>query len=136
MVAVQYRPFWFKLFDPKLTGALIGVIIFLFLTALLHVFGLIDAVGRQNMSEAGQRALSIVLYGLPAFGLAKLNRWARLFEIGYSMLMVALGFFIMAAANMFMGTFIVVTHGLVGIYLLSAKCRQLFYPPQEAEEKQ
>ncbi len=78
MVAVQYRPFWFKLFDPKLTGSLIAVIVFLSLTAVLHVFGLIDAVGRQNWPEAGQRALSIVLYAIPAFGLAKLNRWARL----------------------------------------------------------
>ncbi len=50
--------------------------------------------------------------------------------------MVALGFFIMALVNMFMGMFIVVTHGFVGIYLLSAKCRTLFYPPPETDEKQ
>lgn len=131
MVAVQYRPFWFKLFDPRLTGGLIAVIIFLFLIALFNTFSLVGALSAGNFSEAGQRLLSILLYTLPTVGLMKLNRWARLFEIGYSLLMVVLGFIILFGANIFMGTFIVVTHGLVGIYLLSAKCRQLFYPPAE-----
>ncbi|MDT8901367.1 hypothetical protein [Anaeroselena agilis] len=131
---MQYRPFWSKLFDPRLPGALIAVIVLLFLTAVLHLFGLIDAIGRQNWPAAGIRVLSFLLYALPAYGLLKLNRWARLFEIGYSMLMVALGFIIMVAANLFTGVFIIITHGIVGIYLLSAKSRALFQPPRVAGE--
>jgi len=133
VIAVQYRPFWFKIFDPRLTGRLIAVIIFLFLIALSNALSLIATFSASNIAAAGQHLLSVLLYALPAYGLMKLNRWARRFEIAYSMLLVVLGFFLMAAFNMFMGMFIVVTHGLVGIVLLSAKTRELFYPPQDAE---
>jgi hypothetical protein len=133
VIAVQYRPFWFKLFDPRLTGGLIAVIIFLFFIALSNVFSLFGALSAGNMPEAGQRLLSILLYTIPAFGLLKLKRWARLFEIAFSLLIVVLGLFLMIYANMFMGMIIVVSHGLVGICLLSAKTRAVFYPPQPEE---
>lgn len=134
MIAVQYRPFWFKWFDPRLTGGLIAVIIFLFFIALSNVFSLFGSIRAGNTSEVGLQLLSILLYALPAFGLLKLKRWARLFEIAFSLLMVVLGFFIMVSFNMFMGMIIVVSHGLVGICLLSAKSRAAFYPPLPAEE--
>ncbi len=134
MIVVQYRPFWFKLFDPRLTGGLIAVIIFLFFIALSNVFSLFGALGANNMPEVGQRLVSILLYALPAFGLLKLKRWARFFEIAFSLLMVVLGFFLMASFNMFMGMIIVVSHGLVGVCLLSAKTRAVFYPPRPEEE--
>lgn len=125
---MQYRPFWWSYFHPDLTGGLIGIIAFLAFMAIANIVGFINAVASGG-PEAFNYIVPVIMYGLPVLGLIRLKRWARTFEIVYSLLMVALGFFLMIAASIGMGAFIIVTHGLVAFYLLSEKCRRLFYPP-------
>lgn len=123
---MQYRPFWWSLFHPKLTGGLIAIIIFLSLMAFTNLVAFVNNIGSV---EGLNYLVPTLMYGLPAAGLIRLKRWARYFEIVYSIALVALGIFLMVAASVGMGAFIVVTHGLVAVYLLSEKCRQAFYPP-------
>lgn len=129
---MQYRPFWWSLLHPNLTGGLIAIIIFLSLMAIANLVTFINSIA-SGVSALNYLVPSI-MYGLPAVGLMRLKRWARMFEIVYSILMVALGLFLMVAVSMGMGAFIVVTHGLVAMYLLSEKCRRVFYPPAEPVE--
>lgn len=135
VIAVSYRPFWWSFFHPRATGLLIVVIVFLVLNAVLNTFAAVGAISRGAGTEAAGNLAAIALYAAPAYGLAKLKRWARMFEICFSIVMVVLGFITMFAASMVMGVFIVATHGLVGIYLLSERCRKVFFPPEESEEE-
>lgn len=122
------RPFWGRIFHPDLPGGLIAVIIFLMFIAFSNIFAIYGALVNHNIPEALGSALSILLYTIPAYGLLKMKRWARLFEIVFSMLLVGLGFVIMFTVNMGMGILIIITHGPVAIYLLTDRCRRVFYP--------
>jgi hypothetical protein len=120
---MQYRPFWFSLFHPNLTGGLIAIIIFLTLMAIANLVSFANNIGS---GEGLNFLVPTLMYGLPAYGLLRMKRWARMFELIYSILMVALGIFLLVAASVGMGAFIVVTHGVVAMYLLSEKCRRAF----------
>lgn len=122
------RPLLGRIFHPDLPGGLIVVIIFLILIAISNAFAVYGALRNNNFPEALGSAVSILLYSAPAYGLLKMQRWARLFEIVFSMLMVGLGFVIMFTVNMGAGVLIVITHGPVAIYLLTDRCRRVFYP--------
>ena len=135
VICLAYRPFWWSFFHPRATGLLIVVILFLVLNAVLNTFAAVGAISRGAASEAAGSLAAVALYAAPAYGLAKLKRWARMFEICFSIVMVVLGFITMLAASLIMGVFIVATHGLVGIYLLSERCRKVFYPPDDVEEE-
>lgn len=134
MVAVQYRPFWYRLFDPRLTGGLIAIAALLALQAFANLFALGSQVGQGNMSMVPFHAVAAVIYGLATFGLLKVNRKARFFAIAICLLSVLQGGIMMLYINLLEGMVTVVIYGLAGIYLLSAKCRAVFYPPAPAEE--
>lgn len=121
---MQYRPFWFSLFHPNLTGGLIAIIIFLSIMAIANLVSFANSI--SSGTESLNFLVPTLMYGLPAVGLMRMKRWARIFELIYSILMVALGIFLMVAASVGMGAFIIVTHGVVAMYLLSEKCRQAF----------
>lgn len=122
------RPSWWKIFHPDLTGGLIAIIIFLLLSAIGNVFKLYDAMVAQDFTGAGWTTIAALLYAVPAFGLLRLKRWARIFEIGFSIVMVLLGLLIAAVYLPMAGGIIILTHGAVAYYLWKSK--KIFYPEQ------
>jgi hypothetical protein len=131
--ALDNRMFLRRIFHPDLPGGLIAIIIFLMFIAISNVFAVYSAVASNNLQEALGSALSILIYTAPAYGLLKMKRWARLFEIIFSMLLVGLGLVIMFTFNMGMGFLIIITHGPVAVYLLTERCRRVFYPEVKQE---
>lgn len=123
---MQNRPSLLSVFDPRLNFPMMAIIVFLLFMAAR---GVIDAVVCLTAGQpllAVHNLLSAFLYAVPAWGLMKVKRWARLFEIIWSVLMVLLGIFIMLQASLLAGIFIIVTHGIIGVYLLSDRCRRIF----------
>lgn len=118
--------FWSKIFDPKLTLGLIIIIIYLFLVTLGNLLAVYNTIISHSYADLLPQVLSVVLYLVPAYGMLKLKNWARVAEIIISILAVILGFFIMFAASLGSGVFIIVTHGLIAIYLLKAECSTIF----------
>lgn len=129
MVAVQYRPFWFRLLDPRLTGGLIAVGILLALQAFANLFALASSVSQGNTGMLPFHAAAVAIYGAAAYGLMKINRWARFLAIVICLLSVVQGGIMMLYIDLLQGMITVVIYGLAGIYLLAAKCRAVFYPP-------
>jgi hypothetical protein len=125
---MEKRPSWWGLFHPDLTGGLVAIIVFLLLSAVGNVFKLYDAIVDKDLASAGLVALAALLYAAPALGLLRIKRWARFFEIAFSLLMVMLGLIVMAFYLPVAGVFIIIPHGLVALYLKSKKCRRIFYP--------
>ncbi|WP_371371192.1 hypothetical protein [Sporomusa aerivorans] len=120
------KPSWRSFIHPDLTLRLMFVVIFLLLIALGNAFGVYDGLVHNNIPAAFYAFAAFLLYTVPALGLLKLKRWARLFELVISILFVVLGFIIMFSYNMTMGLMTIVPHGLIAIYLLSDDCRRAF----------
>ena len=135
MVALQYRPFWFRFFDPRLTGGIIAVAIFMALQAFANIFALGTLIAQQNMSNVPFHALAAILYSLSTLGLLKVNRKGRFLALVISILMVIQGGIMMLYINLLEGMVTVVLYGLSAICLLSAKSRAVFYPPAADEAK-
>ncbi len=134
VVAVQYRPFWFRIFDPRLTGGLIAIAIILALTAFANLFALGTSVSQGNSAMLPYHTAAATIYGLAVIGLLRINRWARFLAIAICLISVLQGAIIMLYSDLFQGMITVVIYGLAGIHLLSAKCRQVFYPPAPADK--
>lgn len=99
---------------------------FLLLNAIGRIFALYEAFGSNSLPEIGGLIAAIALYIAPAYGIIKLKKWARIFEIGFSIVMVVAGIITAVAANILQGAIIIITHGLVAKYLMSAKIKSLF----------
>ena len=128
------RQFLWGILHPNLTFGLVAIIAFLMINALGNLFAVYNAlVARSSpISDMNYLAAALVyggvvlLYAVPAYGLARLNRWARLFVIVLSGLMVVSGLVSFLLGSALDGLFMVVAYGLIISYLLSVKCRQLF----------
>ncbi len=120
------RPSWWSFLHPDLTGRLLLVIGFLLVVAIGYAFGVYTGVTQGNLPAALNAFVALLLYAVPAVGLLKLKRWARMFELILSFLFVIIGFLIMFGYNMTMGVMTIVPHGLIGMYLLSEDCRRTF----------
>ena len=94
--------------------------------AIGYAFGVYTGVTQGNLPAALNAFVALLLYAVPAVGLLKLKRWARMFELILSFLFVIIGFLIMFGYNMTMGVMTIVPHGLIGMYLLSEDCRRTF----------
>jgi uncharacterized membrane protein (DUF2068 family) len=114
--------FWSKL-NPNLTFKLLLIIIFLALIAFLNVFGVYDNFVKHDMNAALLSLLTICLYIIPAYGLFKLKKWARSFEIVFSFVCLILGVIMLLFESIVSGIFIMTTHGLIVMYLLSKECK-------------
>lgn len=123
----KFRPSWLSLFDERLTLGLIVTITFMGILAAGNLIQVYQSFSAGHTLEALQNALSVVLYAVPAWGLMRVQRWARLFEIVWSVLMVLLGIFLITQ-SIVAGAIIVITHGIIALYLLSKRCRKVFYP--------
>ncbi len=135
VVAVEYRPFWFRIFDPRLTGKLIAISVLLSLTAFANLFEIGKLVSQGNTGTAPVHIVAALVYGLAVFGMLKVNRWARYLAIAICIVSVFQGGIMMLYIDLFQGMLTVVIYGLSAIYLLSAKCRAVFYPPAEEVQK-
>lgn len=135
MVAVQYRPFWFRFFDPRLTGGIIAVAIFMALQAFANIFALGTLIAQQQMTTVPFHVLAAILYSLSTVGLLKVNRKARFLALVIAILMVIQGGIMMLYINLLEGMVTVVLYGLSAICLLSAKSRAVFYPPAANDAK-
>lgn len=126
---VEKRPFWWNLFPPDLSGGLIIIILFLALIAIGNILNTYNALKATEDSQALWSAAATACYILPTYGLFRLKRWARWFEIVFSLILVVLGLVVLVFSSFIVGLFIIVIHGLIARYLLSAKGRRAFYPP-------
>ncbi len=117
---------WYML-NPNLTFKLIIIIIFLSLIAIGNGFGVYENIVEQNITEAVNSLVSVLIYAIPAYGLLKLRPWARIAELALSILLVMLGTVLMLFYSVAIGAFIVITHGLIAAYLLTNECKQIFH---------
>lgn len=122
----MFKPSLLSIFHPSLTFRLLLIIAFLALITLGSAFGVYDSMIHNNPEETFQSFIRMLLYGIPAYGLLKLKRWARLLEMAIAAICVILGFILMIAANMVVGIILIVLHGLILLYLSSKECRQVF----------
>ncbi|HWR43090.1 hypothetical protein [Sporomusa sp.] len=120
------RPSWWSFLHPDLTLRLLFIIGFLLLVAIGYAFGVYDGLVQKNLTAAFNSLGALLLYAVPAVGLLKLKRWARLFELILSLIFVVIGFIVMFGYNMTMGVITIVPHALIGMYLLSDDCRRAF----------
>lgn len=120
------RPSLLSFLHPDLTLRLIIVIIFLFIIAIGNTFGIYDGLVHNNPTAAFNSFIALLLYAIPAFGLLQLKRWARLFELGLSILFVIIGLIIMFGYSITMGIVTLIPHGVIALYLLSNDCRRAF----------
>lgn len=115
--------FWSRI-PPNLTWRLLVIIVFLGLIALGNIFSAYDRIINNDMMTALYASISVLFYVIPAYGLFKLKTWARTFELIFSFILVALGFIMLIFDSLISGLFIITTHGLVALYLLSNECKQ------------
>lgn len=115
--------FWSKL-NPNLTFRLLLIIIFLILIAVGNAFSVYDNITKQDSTIAIYSFLSILLYVIPAYGLFNLKNWARKFELAFSFILVVLGVIMLLFDSLLSGLFIITTHGLIAMYLLSSECKR------------
>lgn len=77
------------------------------------------------MNAALLSFLTVCLYSIPAYGLFKLQKWARKFELVFSFICLVLGVIMLLFESIISGIFIIITHGLIVMYLLSKECKQV-----------
>lgn len=124
---MEKRPFWWSIVPSNLTAGLIVIIAYLALNTAFNLFAIFSALS-QGATAIATFAVGAAIYAVAVYGLYKVKRWGRLYTIAISVLMVVAGFLTMLAISMTDGVFMVVTHGLIAIYLLSQKGRKPFYP--------
>lgn len=120
------RPAWLS---PHLSWKLLLVIALLVLNSFGNLYSAFVQLQANNLSSVAIYLVTVVLYLLPAYGLYKLKRWARLLQLTFSIIFVVQGAVVMISGYMFLGMVNVVLYGLTGIYLLSDECRNLFKKP-------
>ena len=108
------------------TVKLLLIVAFLCLNALGNLITAFAQFGVQNMYGALIYLLTFVLYLVPAYGLYRLKKWARLLQLTFSILFVLQGLIVMLSGQLFLGMVNIVLYGLTAIYLLSEECRTLF----------
>lgn len=114
--------FWSKL-NPNMTFRLLLIIIFLVLIAIGNAFSTYDSITNQDTTTASYSFISILLYAIPAYGLFKLKTWARTFELAFSFLLLVLGIIMLLFDSIISGIFIIATHGLIAMYLVTNECK-------------
>ncbi len=135
MVAVQYRPFWARFLDPRVTGGIIAVAAFLALWACVNIFALIKAFDQQDPQQIGLHLAAAAVFGLSAVGLLRRNRWARLLAIGVTIFMFVQGLIMLLYINLLDGIFTAIPYGAAAIYLLSSTCRKVFNQQNEPQNR-
>lgn len=114
------------LVHQDVTNYLLVIAGFDFLVAAFFCVLSLIALLNGNLFGFFDGIVGALLFGLPAYGLLKLNRWARLFQLIASMLLLLLGLLMIYGKNMVFGPVLVIIFGLIAIYLLSEPCLRIF----------
>ena len=112
--------------DPRLTFGLIACSLFFIFVGLSNAFAAYDAIGSADLQALSLRIFAILFYVVPAVGLLKMKRWARLLGIFVAAIATLLGVLTFLAISNADGSFIIITHGAVLFCLLSKKTRAAF----------
>ncbi|MHC1746266.1 MAG: hypothetical protein AB9895_03985 [Negativicutes bacterium] len=128
------RPSWLAFFHPNLTLGLIAIGLFLSSVAIISAFGVYDSVVNGNQTEMMQSGFRMLLYAVPAYGIFRMKKWARVFELILSYFLIALAGFLIVmyfvdsseSALLLIGGLILIIHGSIAKYLRSAKCLTAF----------
>ena len=124
------RSFWQNIIHPDTTLPLLLIAGFFLLNACGFFFDAYYKLTEEGASTA--MAISLITgvrYAVPAAGLVRMKRWARLTEIILSIVAVVLGAVLFLAGAIGGGLFSILIHGLIIYYLFSEKCRRAFHLP-------
>lgn len=122
----SHRTSWRK---PHLTWKLLLILAFLGINAISNVLTAFIQLQTGNLNNAIIFTVTAALYMLPAYGLYKLKKWARLMQMILSLIFLIQGIIMMVQGLLFMGMINVVLYGLTAIYLLGDECRNHFKNP-------
>ena len=116
----------FSVLNPRLTFGLIASSLYLLLVAFSNVFAAYDAVVNSEHQSLSLRIFAILLYIVPAIGILRMKRWARLVGVFVSAIACLLGILTFLTGNNADGAFIIITHCAVLLCLMSRKTRAAF----------
>ena len=112
--------------DPETPNVLIAIIVVLLIHAGANLFSSLSSLKGQNFQGFFVYLVIAAIYAVPAYGLLKLNRWARILQLVSSLFMVITGFISVFGGNRLVGAVAIVMHGMIAMYLLTEKCQLLF----------
>lgn len=123
---INTRPNWLQRFNPDLTIGLLAIILVLALLTAFSIINIVAGLFAQQPALALYSAFATAMYGISAYGLFRLKRWARFLQLFLSILSFLSGIVTMFSQSMGTGILTVIIHGLIAIYLLTDDCRRSF----------
>ncbi len=124
---MKNRPWWWTAIHPDLTIQLLLIVIYLTVATIGNFLGLYESIKNQDSTSLYSSIISILLGIIPAWGLFNLRSWGRYLELGISgLIVIFFGPVIAFFENIFVGLGLMIIHGLIVSYLISAKCQKLF----------
>ncbi|QJW47437.1 hypothetical protein HA075_17600 [bacterium BFN5] len=115
-----------KQVQSRVTLRLIIIIVFLVSIGIGNAVGIYDAFTKNDVHAMALSGAACSLYFIPAYGLLYLKTWARNLELVLSILLVLFGILVLFFESIIVGMAMIIPHGLIGLYLLSRECKEIF----------
>jgi hypothetical protein len=115
-----------KQLKPRISLKLIIIIGFLASIGIGNAVGIYDAFIKNDVNAMALSGAACSLYFIPAYGLFHLKTWARNLELALSILLILFGILVLFFESIVVGMAIIIPHGLIGLYLLSRECKEIF----------
>lgn len=125
MITIISR-FLTKQLKPRISLRLIIIIGFLVSIGIGNAVGIYDAFIKNDVNAMALSGAACSLYFIPAYGLFHLKTWARNLELALSILLILFGILVLFFESIVVGMAIIIPHGLIGLYLLSRECKEIF----------
>ena len=125
MITIISR-FLTKQLKPRSSLRLIIIIVFLISIGIGNAVGIYDAFIKNDINAMALSGAACSLYFIPAYGLFHLKTWARNLELALSILLILFGILVLFFESIVVGMAIIIPHGLIGLYLLSRECKEIF----------
>lgn len=125
MITIISR-FLTKQLKPRISLRLIIIIGFLVSIGIGNAVGIYDAFIKNDVNAMALSGAACSLYFIPAYGLFHLKTWARNLELALSILLILFGILVLFLESIVVGMAIIIPHGLIGLYLLSRECKEIF----------
>ena len=127
---MKKKSFWQKVFHPDATLPLIAIIIYLALMTVANLLGFYGTmIETPNPTLASMSLIAVLRFAVPAYGLAKLKKWARFTELGLSVLSVLVGIGAIGGGMILLGILNIAFHGFIIHYLTSQDGRRIVSRP-------
>lgn len=124
------KSFWQKVFHPEATLPIIAIIIYLTLMTIANLLGFYGTmIENPNATLAGMSFVAVLRFAIPAYGIAKLKKWARLTELVLSVLSVLAGLGAIFSGLLLLGILNIAFHGFIIYYLSSPEGRRIVSRP-------